>query len=152
MKSDTETVGHGDTATKQSAQLLFHDSKTVESTRLRVPGSPRLRVSLWLLLALSVFVQTTTAQFLPTDARALNSSRVPFLFASTSKPSNLVPVVEQVGAIGMTVSDMDASVNFYSKVLSFEKVSDVEVTGEDYERLQGRLWPAHACGANAPGE
>src|SRR5262244_1988194 len=37
----------------------------------------------------------------------------------------------------MTVSDMDASVEFYSKVLSFEKVSDVEVTGEDYERLQG---------------
>ena len=34
-----------------------------------------------LLLALSVFVQTTTAQFPPTDARALNSSRVPFLFA-----------------------------------------------------------------------
>ena len=37
----------------------------------------------------------------------------------------------------MTVSDMDASVAFYSQVLSFEKVSDVEVTGEDYERLQG---------------
>jgi len=37
----------------------------------------------------------------------------------------------------MTVSDMDASVSFYSRILSFEKVSDVEVTGEDYERLQG---------------
>jgi catechol 2,3-dioxygenase-like lactoylglutathione lyase family enzyme len=46
-------------------------------------------------------------------------------------------LVEQVGAIGMTVSDMDASVAFYSKILSFEKVSDVEVAGEDYERLQG---------------
>jgi catechol 2,3-dioxygenase-like lactoylglutathione lyase family enzyme len=90
-----------------------------------------------LLLALSVFVQTTTAQFLPTDARALNSSRVPFLFATTNEPSGPVPVVEQVGAIGMTVSDMDASVNFYSRILSFEKVSDVEVTGEDYERFQG---------------
>ena len=90
---------------------------------------------LGLLLALSVFVQTTTAQFLPTDARALNSSRVPFLFA-TNNPKT-VPLVEQVGAIGMTVSDMDASIDFYSRVLSFEKVSDVEVTGEDYERLQG---------------
>jgi len=90
-----------------------------------------------LLLALSVFVQTTTAQFLPTDARALNSSRVPFLFATTNRPLGPVPVVEQVGAIGITVSDMDASVDFYSKILSFEKVSDVEVTGEDYERLQG---------------
>jgi catechol 2,3-dioxygenase-like lactoylglutathione lyase family enzyme len=90
-----------------------------------------------LLLALSVSVQTTTAQFLPTDARALNSSRIPFLFATTNRPEQPVPVVEQVGAIGMTVSDMDASVDFYSKILSFEKVSDVEVTGEDYERFQG---------------
>jgi catechol 2,3-dioxygenase-like lactoylglutathione lyase family enzyme len=71
----------------------------------------------------------------PTDARALNSSRVPFLFATENPKA--VPLVEQVGAIGMTVSDMDASIEFYSKVLSFEKVSDVELTGEDYERLEG---------------
>ena len=90
---------------------------------------------LGLLLALSVLVQTTTAQYLPTDARALNGTRIPFLLA-TDKPKT-VPLVEQVGAIGMTVSDMDASISFYSKILSFEKVSDVEVTGEDYERLQG---------------
>ena len=64
---------------------------------------------------------------------------------------SLFPSVEQVGAIGMTVSDMDASIDFYSKVLSFEKVSDVEVTGEDYERSARSLWPAHARGANAPG-
>jgi catechol 2,3-dioxygenase-like lactoylglutathione lyase family enzyme len=90
---------------------------------------------LGLLLALSVFVQMTTAQYLPTDARALNSSRVPFLFA-TDNPK-IVPLVEQVSAIGMTVSDIDTSIDFYSRILSFEKVSDVEVTGEDYERLQG---------------
>ena len=71
----------------------------------------------------------------PTDARALNSSRVPFLFVSDNP--KVIPLVEQVGAIGMTVSDMDASIDFYSRVLSFEKVSDVEVTGEDYERFQG---------------
>ena len=99
----------------------------------------RTKVSLLgLLLALSVFVQTTTAQYLqthlPMDARLLNSARVPLLNAGSNK---LLPLVEQVGAIGMTVSDMDASVDFYSRVLSFEKVSDVEVTGEDYERLQG---------------
>src|SRR5687767_9875321 len=89
---------------------------------------------LGLLLALSVIVQTTTAQYLPMGARVLNSARVPLLNAGSDK---LLPLVEQVGAIGMTVSDIDASVDFYSKVLSFEKVSDVEVTGEDYERLQG---------------
>src|SRR5215831_3033266 len=88
------------------------------------------------LLTLSVFVQTTTAQYLPTDARVLTSARVSFLSVASEKP-RVAPIVEQVGAVGMTVSDMDASVEFYSKILSFEKVSDVEVTGEDYERLEG---------------
>src|SRR6185295_3035384 len=97
----------------------------------------RIRITLLsLLLALGVFVQTTTGQYLPTDARALNSTRVPLLRFVADKPAT-VPLVEQVGAIGMTVSDMDASVDFYSRVLSFEKVSDVELTGEDYERLEG---------------
>jgi catechol 2,3-dioxygenase-like lactoylglutathione lyase family enzyme len=42
-----------------------------------------------------------------------------------------------VDSVGVTVRDMDRSVEFYANVLSFEKVSDVEVSGEDYERLQG---------------
>jgi len=46
-------------------------------------------------------------------------------------------LVKSVDAVGMTVSDMDRSVKFFSKVLSFEKVSDIEVTGSQYERLQG---------------
>jgi len=37
----------------------------------------------------------------------------------------------------MTVSDADRSVEFFSKVLSFEKVSDVEVAGAEYEHMQG---------------
>jgi catechol 2,3-dioxygenase-like lactoylglutathione lyase family enzyme len=37
----------------------------------------------------------------------------------------------------MTVSDLDRSVEFYSKVLSFEKVSETEVDGLDYEHLDG---------------
>ena len=67
---------------------------------------------LGLLLALSAVVQTTTAQYLPTDARAFNGTRVPFPIATEKLKT--VPLVEQVGAIGMTVSDMDASINFYS--------------------------------------
>ena len=46
-------------------------------------------------------------------------------------------LVEGVDAIGITVSDMDRAVDFYSKVLTFEKVSDAEVAGEDYEHLEG---------------
>ncbi|HEV3409970.1 MAG TPA: hypothetical protein VG095_06735, partial [Chthoniobacterales bacterium] len=41
-----------------------------------------------------------------------------------------------VEAIGMTVSDADRAVDFYSQ-LAFQKVSDVEVLGPEYERLTG---------------
>lgn len=41
-----------------------------------------------------------------------------------------------VESVGMTVSDMDRSVTFYL-VLAFQKVSDVEVLGEQYEHLEG---------------
>jgi catechol 2,3-dioxygenase-like lactoylglutathione lyase family enzyme len=46
-------------------------------------------------------------------------------------------LVDGVDAIGITVSDMDRAVDFYSRVLTFRKVSDVEVAGEGYEQLEG---------------
>ena len=46
-------------------------------------------------------------------------------------------LVKSVETVGMTVSDMDRSVDFFAKVLSFEKLSDIEVHGEEYETLQG---------------
>ena len=51
------------------------------------------------------------------------------------RPSQIT--VRAVDAVGMTVANMDRSLDFYSRVLSFEKVSDVEVTGSEYEYLQG---------------
>ena len=45
--------------------------------------------------------------------------------------------MQAVDAVGMTVSDMDRSVAFFTDVLTFEKISDVELAGEEYERLQG---------------
>lgn len=59
---------------------------------------------------------------------------VVILFVAGSAWPQLVRGVE---AVEMTVQDMDRSVDFYSKVLAFEKLSDVEVAGEDYERLTG---------------
>jgi catechol 2,3-dioxygenase-like lactoylglutathione lyase family enzyme len=47
------------------------------------------------------------------------------------------PGVDAVEAVGMTVADMERSIGFYSGVLSFEKVSDVEATRSAYEHLQG---------------
>jgi catechol 2,3-dioxygenase-like lactoylglutathione lyase family enzyme len=44
---------------------------------------------------------------------------------------------KKVEAIGITVSDMDRSLKFYSEVLQFTKVSDTEVQGEQWEKLYG---------------
>jgi len=46
-------------------------------------------------------------------------------------------VVAAVDAIGMTVFDVDRAAAFFADVLSFEKVSDIELTGESYEHLEG---------------
>jgi catechol 2,3-dioxygenase-like lactoylglutathione lyase family enzyme len=45
--------------------------------------------------------------------------------------------VEAVDSVSITVSDMDRSLAFYEDVLTFEKVSEVEVEGDAYERLMG---------------
>ena len=45
--------------------------------------------------------------------------------------------VTSVESIAVTVSDLDRAVDFYSKVLTFEKVDDREVSGEAYEHLFG---------------
>jgi catechol 2,3-dioxygenase-like lactoylglutathione lyase family enzyme len=44
--------------------------------------------------------------------------------------------VSSVEAVGMTVSDIDRAVAFYS-ALTFQKVSDIEVFGDEYEQLVG---------------
>ncbi len=45
--------------------------------------------------------------------------------------------ITAVAKMGMTVEDMDRSVAFYTSVLDFEKLSDVEVAGAEYEALTG---------------
>jgi catechol 2,3-dioxygenase-like lactoylglutathione lyase family enzyme len=47
------------------------------------------------------------------------------------------PLVAAVGPIGMTVSDMDRSLDFYTRVLPFKKLSDEELTGENFEHVKG---------------
>lgn len=44
---------------------------------------------------------------------------------------------QAVALVGLTVSDMDRSVEFYTRVLDFTKVTDDELVGEPYERLTG---------------
>ena len=45
--------------------------------------------------------------------------------------------IQGVDSVAITVSDMDRAVDFYSRVLTFQKLSDVEVTGQDLEHLSG---------------
>ncbi|CAO3433476.1 VOC family protein [Azospirillum endophyticum] len=45
--------------------------------------------------------------------------------------------VRAVGAVGITVSDMDRALAFYRGILTFEPESDTEVAGDAYERLTG---------------
>lgn len=47
------------------------------------------------------------------------------------------PLVQAVLSIGMTVSDLDRSVDFYTRVLDFEKLGEEEQFGEAYERTVG---------------
>ena len=47
------------------------------------------------------------------------------------------PLVRAVDSVGITVGDMERAIGFYSRVLTFEKVSDKEVVGDAYEHLYG---------------
>src|SRR5713101_4739026 len=62
---------------------------------------------------------------------------VPQVFTRQALAQQHPAIVNGVDAIGITVSDMDRAVDFYSKVLTFEKVSDTEVASENYEHLEG---------------
>ena len=84
--------------------------KIYESSRKRIPFSAP--ILLWLLLILGFLSHVATAQQPKVNVKAL-------------------------GSIVMNVSDMDRSVDFYSKVLSFEKVSEFELGGPEYEKLFG---------------
>jgi catechol 2,3-dioxygenase-like lactoylglutathione lyase family enzyme len=59
------------------------------------------------------------------------------LSAGHAQPPVRHPLIRAVDAVGMTVGDVERSMAFYTGVLGFEKVSDVEVWGEEYERLHG---------------
>lgn len=61
--------------------------------------------------------------------------------AGAAAPAHAIPPaavpVSAVDSVGMTVSDMERAVDFYTRVLSFTKTSDVEVSGREYELLSG---------------
>ena len=91
------------------------------------PGARSTAViaSVW-LVALSVLAAPAVLAQPPTAS--------PLAAASVNPAAGRIATV---GAIGLTVSDMDRSMAFYAGVLGFEKISEVEVSGPAYERLTG---------------
>jgi catechol 2,3-dioxygenase-like lactoylglutathione lyase family enzyme len=60
------------------------------------------------------------------------------VFLSSSIYGQNLPVsVSRVESVGFTVSDMDKAIDFYTRILPFEKVSDIETFGTDFEYLSG---------------
>src|SRR5262245_35918577 len=53
--------------------------------------------------------------------------------AHTDEPAS---AIESVGCVGMTVSDLDRSIDFYSRVLFFQKSAEFELFGSPYETLE----------------
>jgi MIP family channel proteins len=76
--------------------------------------------ALWLLVLVAVATPAVVAQ--PAGGPEAEAGRV-----------------REVGAIGLTVSDMERSVAFYRDLLGFEKTSDAEVAGPAYEQLTGLI-------------
>jgi catechol 2,3-dioxygenase-like lactoylglutathione lyase family enzyme len=59
------------------------------------------------------------------------------LLTPTAAAQQAPVAVVGVESVGMTVSDLDRAVDFYTRVLGFETLSEVEVAGEAYEQLEG---------------
>jgi len=59
------------------------------------------------------------------------------LVAAVSLWASEPRLISALDSIGLTVSDLDRSVEFYSKVLTFKKVSEFEAEGPEHEHLNG---------------
>lgn len=108
--------------------IEINDFMKIKKTKSASEKEEILSIAWMVLFLLLVFALWT----FPTKGQTLNNT----ITLSPLRP--FIPSsVKSIDAVGMTVSDMDRAVGFYTKVLSFEKVSDVEVRGENYEQLQG---------------
>ncbi len=57
--------------------------------------------------------------------------------AETPQPAVGATQIVAVDSVAMTVSDMSRSIEFFTRILTFEKVADREVAGDAYEHLFG---------------
>ena len=83
------------------------------------------------VLAIAPILSVTVAQ--STSLPVFPSPRLQVI-AQAARPK---PLVTEVAKVGMTVSNMEQAIAFYTQVLPFEVINDVEVSGREYELLQG---------------
>jgi catechol 2,3-dioxygenase-like lactoylglutathione lyase family enzyme len=60
-----------------------------------------------------------------------------FLFLCAGGLRAAGPLATEVRSVTIPVSDLDRAVDFYSRVLDFERESETELSGETWERLEG---------------
>ncbi|MEB3218668.1 MAG: VOC family protein [Nostocales cyanobacterium 94392] len=86
-----------------------------------------------IILFVGVFVAVAFAPHYQVYSQIPRQQNTPSIVAQAQTKQ----AVTAVESVGMTVDDIDKAVEFYSQVLSFKKVSDAEVLGTEYEKLQG---------------
>lgn len=59
------------------------------------------------------------------------------VFIALMSGKSFPQAVEKIESVGFTVSDMDKAIDFYTRILPFEKISDAEIWGADFEHLSG---------------
>ena len=69
--------------------------------------------------------------------KARNCTVFVFLLAVALGVNAQQPLVRAVGPVGVTVADMDRSLDFYTRILMFSKLSDEEMAGENVEHVKG---------------
>lgn len=128
LKSFIATNRFGNSRTEVFDRKRSHGAGDFDAASL----PKRAHLALLLALFVAIFIVTPRNPLLP--ARGTAAAVAPRPLLSTRAVNGSVMGVE---AVGMTVSDLDRSVDFFTKVLSFEKVSEVEVDGSEYEHLEG---------------
>jgi len=71
------------------------------------------------------------------DSRQLRSLVLIITLLALLTPNYVAAEVIRVESLGMTVSDLDRAVAFYTRVLPFVKVSETELEGSELETLEG---------------
>lgn len=78
----------------------------------------KLLINIAILVLAAFFAQIGSGQNLPVSSRS-------------------AVTVSRVESVGFTVSDMDKAIEFYTNVLQFQKISDIETFGTEFEHLSG---------------